>query len=66
MVREETLEYANLMEELSRSAHTARRVLVGERGSGKSFLALQAMMMGFLRRWTVINIPEGISSWSAF
>ena len=62
LLRQETLDYANLMEELSRNARTSRRVLVGERGSGKSFLALQAMVMGFLRRLTVINIPDGSSS----
>lgn len=58
LVREETLYYGKLMEDLNQSGHTSRRILVGEKGSGKSFLALQIMVIGFLRRWTVINIPE--------
>ena len=36
-----------------------RRVLVGERGTGKSILVLQVMMMAFLQEWIVIHIPEG-------
>ena len=65
LVREETLDYGELMKELSQSGRTVRKVLVGERGSGKSFLALQIMILGFLRRWTVLNIPEGIPLWLA-
>ena len=62
LVRNETVEMGKMMEEVGRRGKTVRRVLVGERGSGKSLLALQAMIIGFLKRWTVINIPEGISS----
>ena len=62
LVRDETVEMGKMMEEMGRRGKTVRRVLVGERGSGKSLLALQAMVMGFLKGWTVINIPEGISS----
>lgn len=59
LVRNETVEYAKLLEELQSQGKSSRRVLVGERGSGKSLMALQAMTMAFLRGWTVINIPEG-------
>lgn len=61
LVRDETVEMGRMMEEVERERTTVRRVLVGEKGSGKSLLALQAMTMGFLKGWTVINIPEGIS-----
>ena len=60
LVRNETVEYGRLLEELESKKKTLRRVLVGDRGSGKSLMALQAMTVGFLRGWTVINIPEGI------
>ena len=59
LVRNETVEYAKLLEELQGQGKSVRRVLVGERGSGKSLIALQAMTMAFLRGWTVINVPEG-------
>ena len=59
LVRNETVEYAKLLEELQSQGESLRRVLVGERGSGKSLMVLQAMTMAFLKGWTVINIPEG-------
>ena len=59
LVRNETVEYAKLLEELQSQGKSLRKVLVGERGSGKSLMALQAMTMAFLRGWTVMNIPEG-------
>ncbi|CAF9925981.1 MAG: 37S ribosomal protein S23 mitochondrial [Heterodermia speciosa] len=58
LVRNETVEYAKLLEELQSQGKSLRRVLVGERGSGKSVMVLQAMTMAFLKGWTVINIPE--------
>jgi len=61
LVREETVELGRLMEEIEREKRMVRRVLIGEKGSGKSLLALQAMTIGFLKGWTVVNIPEGIS-----
>jgi small subunit ribosomal protein S29 len=36
-----------------------RRVIYGERGSGKSVLALQAKAMALLKGWIVVHIPEG-------
>ena len=66
LVRNETVEYAKLLEELQSEGKSSRRVLVGERGSGKSLMALQAMTMAFLRGWTVINIPEGTVRLSFF
>lgn len=56
LIRKETVEFANLIN--SSSKETTRRLLVGERGSGKSVLMLQAQAMAFLKGWVVINIPE--------
>ena len=70
LVRKETIAYGKLIEEMSLlknertssegSNKVMRRVLVGERGSGKSLMLLQAMTAAFMKKWTVINIPEGI------
>jgi small subunit ribosomal protein S29 len=40
---------------------TIRRVIVGERMSGKSSLLLQGLAMAFVRNWVVINLPDGMS-----
>ena len=61
LIRQETIEYGKLLESLSieESSQTIRRIFVGEKGSGKSMLVLQAMTMAFLKKWIVINIPDG-------
>jgi small subunit ribosomal protein S29 len=41
---------------------TVRRIVDGDRSTGKSLMLLQAMSMGFLNDWVVINVPEGIYS----
>lgn len=64
LVRSETVEYGRLLEEMSKEnaiKKTIRKVLVGERGSGKSLLLLQTMAMAFLKDWIIINIPDGKS-----
>ena len=63
LIRKDTLEMAREIEEISSGARdqTIRRVFVGERGSGKTTMLLQAMTMAFLKDWVVINIPEGTS-----
>lgn len=62
LIREETIQYAKLFEDLSQNGvqKTVRRVIVGERGSGKTMMLLQAMTMAFLKDWVVINIPDGM------
>jgi small subunit ribosomal protein S29 len=40
---------------------TIRRVIVGERMSGKSSLLLQGLAMAFVRNWVVINLPDGMA-----
>ena len=61
LIRQETLDYGNIFQSLSKEEkpQTVRRIFVGENGSGKSMLILQAMTMAFLQKWIVINIPEG-------
>lgn len=63
LIRKETLEYGKLLDSLNSSPtdQTIRRILVGEKGSGKSMLLLQAMSMAFLKDWIVISIPDGKS-----
>ncbi|KAI9885646.1 MAG: Mismatch repair protein msh3 [Watsoniomyces obsoletus] len=38
---------------------TIRRVVTGERNSGKSQMLLQAMTVALMKKWVVISIPEG-------
>ena len=61
LMRKDTLEMAEEIENISLGVRdrTIRRVFVGERGSGKTVMLLQAMTMAFLKGWVVINIPEG-------
>ena len=62
LMRKDTLDMAKEIEGISRGTRdkTIRRVFVGERGSGKTVMLLQAMTMAFLKGWVVINIPEGM------
>jgi len=61
LVRKETVDYGQKIEAMSEEGakKTARRVLVGEQGGGKTLMLLQAMTMALLKGWVVINIPEG-------
>ncbi|KAL8851829.1 MAG: hypothetical protein Q9221_003255 [Calogaya cf. arnoldii] len=61
LMRRETVDMGKMIADMSeegKSRKTVRRVLVGEKGSGKSLMLLQAMTMAFLKGWTVINLPE--------
>lgn len=65
LMRKEAIQLARLFKEVEDSASgqqkkTVQRILCGERMSGKSTLLLQALAMGFLRDWFVINFPEGM------
>ena len=67
LLRHETVEYGRMIDDMSQevgSRRTVRRVLVGEKGTGKSMMLLQAMAMAFLKDWVVISIPDGTSSHS--
>lgn len=61
LMRKDTLDMATEIENISLGIRdkTIRRVFVGERGSGKTTMLLQAMTMAFLKGWVVINVPEG-------
>ncbi|KAF1838357.1 hypothetical protein BDW02DRAFT_565186 [Decorospora gaudefroyi] len=63
LMMKEAVQLAGLFSEVEASAagapkKTIRRILCGERMSGKSTLLLQGLAMGFLRDWFVINLPE--------
>ncbi|KAL9046586.1 MAG: hypothetical protein Q9214_000610 [Letrouitia sp. 1 TL-2023] len=62
LVRRETVEMAKLVQEIDEekegASRVVRRALVGDKGSGKSVMLLQAISIAFLQGWTVINIPE--------
>ena len=61
LMRKDTFDMATEIENISLGTQdrTIRRVFVGERGSGKTVMLLQAMTMALLKGWVVINIPEG-------
>lgn len=59
LVRRETVDLIRRIQDAVARKETARVVLTGERGSGKSILSLQALSAGFMNNWVVINIPEG-------
>ncbi|THW15356.1 hypothetical protein D6D17_04230 [Aureobasidium pullulans] len=58
LVRKETAEVARLMKDVESKKTSVRRVIYGERGSGKSVLALQAKAMALLKGWIIVHIPE--------
>ncbi|GAB7364777.1 hypothetical protein MBLNU230_g5575t1 [Neophaeotheca triangularis] len=59
VVREATVELAQKLEAVQKDKSTVRRVVTGERGSGKSVLQLQGMAMAYQKGWIVLHIPEG-------
>lgn len=62
LVRSETVAVAKDIEEVDVTGKKNVKYLVtGERGSGKSILTLQAMSMAFMKKWVVVNVPEGKS-----
>ncbi|KAF2112479.1 mitochondrial ribosomal death-associated protein 3-domain-containing protein [Lophiotrema nucula] len=64
LMRKETIQVAQLLKEAEEAPEgqakkTLRRILTGQRMSGKSTLILQGLAMGVLRDWVVIHLPEG-------
>ena len=56
--RSETVEVACDIEDVKQDKSTLRRLVVGEKGSGKSVHLLQAMTMAYMNRWIVVNVPD--------
>ena len=57
LVRKETIELAKMLDEAQ--SKTVRKVVYGDRASGKSVLLLQAKAIAFEKGWLVVHIPEG-------
>lgn len=69
LMRQESIELGQDVADINASREdqgmgprTVHKIIDGERASGKSIHLLQAMSMGFVNDWVVINIPEGRSS----
>lgn len=60
LVRQELLELSERMQDVEAKGQTVRRIITGEKGTGKSVLLLQAHAMAHLKRWVVIHFPEGM------
>lgn len=59
VVREATVEFGQRLEEVKNGKSVVRRVITGERGSGKSVLQLQGMAMAYMKGCIIIHFPEG-------
>ncbi|KAF2481030.1 mitochondrial ribosomal death-associated protein 3-domain-containing protein [Neohortaea acidophila] len=60
LVRKETAALANDMADTETdTSKVARKMVFGEKGSGKSVLLLQAHAMAFVKDWIVVHFPEG-------
>lgn len=65
LVRRETVELGKLVSAVHGEGASAgekrsfRKIIHGDRASGKTTLLLQAMTMAFLKHWVVINFPDG-------
>lgn len=66
VLRRDSLEMGQLFEKISGDGEPAekgkvvRKVLTGPKGSGKTVHLLQAAAMGFLKKWVVITVPDGM------
>ncbi|KAK5943064.1 hypothetical protein PMZ80_004069 [Knufia obscura] len=66
LVRMETVEVGADIQDVNESvsdtaglgASTLRRVVTGEKASGKSIHLLQAMSLAYLNKWVVVNVPD--------
>ena len=60
LVREQTIEMGRLLREAGEKKEAVRRIIVGDRGVGKSILLLQAQAWALSKGWVVIHVPEGM------
>ncbi|KAL1839534.1 hypothetical protein VTJ49DRAFT_1436 [Mycothermus thermophilus] len=58
LVRKETVDLTNRMQEAAAARKVLRMVLTGNKITGKSLMLLQAMTHAFLNEWVVIHLPE--------
>lgn len=60
LMRRESAQIAEFIQEVeaAQGKKTIRRIIIGDRASGKSTLVLQALTMAFLKEWVVINLPD--------
>ncbi|TKA77689.1 hypothetical protein B0A55_03999 [Friedmanniomyces simplex] len=58
LVRKDMIELGEAVQNAKENNSVARRVVFGERGSGKSVLLLQGMAMAYLQGWVVLHFPE--------
>jgi small subunit ribosomal protein S29 len=64
LIRQETVDFVkNITDKISKK-ETVRVVVTGDRSSGKSMLGLQTLAAGFMNKYVVINIPEGMDGHS--
>lgn len=65
VLRRDTFEMGRLVEKISgdgdgpEKGMTVKKIITGPKGSGKTVHLLQAMAMGFLKKWVVITVPDG-------
>lgn len=65
VLRRDTIEMGRLFEQISGEGDAAqkgkvvKKIVTGMKGSGKTVHLLQAMAMGFLKKWAVVTIPDG-------
>lgn len=66
VLRRETLQmgrfFDNISGEGAKKGSVVKRIITGQRKTGKSVHLLQAMAMGFTKDWVVLTIPEGMLS----
>ncbi|KAH9827394.1 Mitochondrial ribosomal death-associated protein 3 [Teratosphaeria destructans] len=60
VVRKETIELVELLEKVAadQPRHVERRVICGDRSSGKSVLMLQTMAIAQMKGWLLLHFPE--------
>ena len=60
LMRKETAQLANALADVESEKSVAKRLVFGNKGSGKSALLLQTQAMAYLRDWVVVHFPDGL------
>lgn len=63
LARERTVDMSRALSEAveGEKKQTMRRMIVGDKGTGKSILLLQAQAWALAKGWVVMHIPDGLS-----